>query len=124
MKRIINGICIALAFICVGLAVLGIILPVLPTTPLLIAATCLFAKSSEHFHKWFLNTRLYKEYIETAVKDGTMEKRAKHKMMVTLMLVFGIGIYFSPAFAKVVILAVAAIHFYVLIFRIKTVETA
>ena len=124
MKKIVNGICVGLAFICVGLGVLGVVLPILPTTPLLIAAACLFAKGSERFHKWFLGTRIYKKYIESAVKDGTMEKTAKHNMMLTLAFVFGAGIFFSPVFAKVIILAVAAIHFYVLIFRIKTVEPA
>lgn len=124
MKKIVNGICVALAFVCVGLGALGVVLPILPTTPLLIAAACLFAKGSERFHKWFLNTKLYKKYIESAVKDGTMEKKAKRNMMVTLAIVFGVGIYFSPTFAKVIILIVVAIHFYVLIFRIKTVEAA
>lgn len=124
MKKIVNGICVALAFICVGLGAIGVVLPILPTTPLLIAAACLFAKGSERFHKWFLNTKLYKKYIESAVKDGTMERTAKRNMMITLALVFGVGIFFSPVFAKVIIMVVAAIHFYVLIFRIRTVEAA
>ena len=122
MKKIINGICVAAAFVCVGLGGLGVVLPVLPTTPLLIAAACLFAKGSERFHKWFLNTKLYKKYIESAVKDGTMERTAKRNMMITLTIVFGMGICFSPVFAKMIILVVAAIHFYVLIFRIRTVS--
>lgn len=122
MKKIINTICVALAFVCVGLGAIGIALPILPTTPLFIAAACLFAKGSERFHKWFLNTKLYKKYIESAVKDGTMEKKAKRNMMITLAIVFGLGIFFSPALAKIIIFIVAAIHFYVLIFRIKTVE--
>jgi len=124
MKKIVNGICVVLAFVCVGLGALGVVLPVLPTTPLLIAAACLFAKGSTRFHRWFLNTKLYKKYIESAVKDGTMEKTAKRNMMITFAVVFGIGICFSPVFAKVIILVVAAIHFYVLIFRIRTVEAA
>ena len=122
MKKIINGICVALAFVCVGLGVVGIVLPVLPTTPLFIAAGCLFAKGSKKFHTWFLNTKLYKNYIESAVKNGTMERNAKRKMMLTLALVFGMGIFFSPMIAKMIIIVVAAIHFYVLIFRIKSVE--
>lgn len=122
MKKIINTICVALAFVCVGLGAIGIAVPILPTTPLFIAAACLFAKGSERFHKWFLNTKLYKKYIESAVKDGTMEKKAKRNMMITLAIVFGLGIFFSPALAKIIIFIVAAIHFYVLIFRIKTVE--
>lgn len=123
MKNIINGISVALGFICIGLGILGIILPILPTTPLLIAAACLFAKGSHRFHRWFLNTRLYKKYIESAVKNGTMEKNAKRHMMLTLALVFGLGIFFSPVIAKVIIFIVAVIHFYVLIFRIKTVDS-
>ncbi len=122
MKKIINGICVALAFACVGLGAVGIVLPILPTTPLFIAAACLFAKGSKKFHNWFLNTKLYKTYIESAVKSGTMEKCAKRRMMITLGLVFGMGIFFSPMIAKMIILVVAAIHFYVLIFRIKSVE--
>ena len=122
MKKIINGICVALAFVCVGLGVVGIVLPILPTTPLFIAAACLFAKGSEKFHKWFLNTKMYKTYIESAVKNGTMERCAKRRMMITLAIVFGMGIFFSPMIAKLIIVIVAAIHFYVLIFRIKSVE--
>ena len=122
MKKIINGICVTLAFVCVGLGTLGIVLPILPTTPLYIAAACLFAKGSKKFHKWFLNTSLYKTYLESAVKNGTMERNAKRKMMITLAIVFGLGIFFSPVIAKCIIFVVAAIHFYVLVFRIKTVE--
>ena len=122
MKKIINGICVVLAFVCVGLGVVGIVLPILPTTPLFIAAACLFAKGSEKFHKWFLNTKMYKTYIESAVKNGTMERCAKKRLMITLGIVFGAGIFFSPMIAKLIIVIVAAIHFYVLIFRIKSVE--
>ena len=94
MKKIVNGICVALAFVCVGLGVIGIVLPILPTTPLFIAAACLFAKGSEKFHAWFLSTKLYKKYIESAVKNGTMEKKAKRNMMITL------GIKFNKTITK------------------------
>ena len=124
MKKIVNGVCVALAFICVGLGAVGILLPILPTTPFFIAAACLFAKCSQRFHQWFLNTKLYKRYIEQAVKNGCMERKAKKQMMLTLGIVFALGILFSPTLAKVVIFMIAAIHFYVLIFRIRTVEVS
>lgn len=124
MKKIVNGICVVLAFICTGLGAVGIVLPILPTTPFFIAASCLFAKGSQRFHKWFLNTKLYRRYIEQPVKNGCLERKAKKHIMLTLGIVFALGIFFSPLFAKVVIIIIVAIHFYVLIFRIKTVEVA
>ena len=122
MKKSINGICVVLGFICLGLGILGIVLPILPTTPLFLGAACLFAKGSARFHKWFMNTKLYKKYIEKAFKEKSMDRTSKRKMMITLGIVFGIGLLFSPMIAKVIILMVAAAHFYFLNFRVKTEE--
>ena len=122
MKKIINGICVTLGFLCLGLGILGIVLPILPTTPLFLGAACLFAKGSTRFHKWFLNTTLYKKYIEKALKEKSMDRTSKRKMMITLGIVFGIGLLFSPMIAKIIILLVAAAHFYFLIFWVKTEE--
>ncbi len=42
-------------FASVGLAVLGIFLPILPTVPLLLLALACFARSSEHFYTWLID---------------------------------------------------------------------
>lgn len=122
MKRIINVICICLGFVSLGIGVLGIVLPVLPTTPFLLLSAALFAKSSKRFHQWLLSTNLYKKYIDQAVHKKQMTKKAKRNMLVTLGIIFLIGIIFSPIFAKVIILAVAVGHFYYFLFKIRTVE--
>ena len=122
MKKIVNGICICLGFLSLALGIVGAVLPVLPTTPFFILSAALFAKSSERFHTWLLSTKLYQRYIEDAVHKKQMTKKAKRNMLVPLGIIFTIGIIFSPVFAKVIILIVAAGHFYYFLCRIKTVE--
>ncbi len=122
MKKVINAICVALGFLCAALGTIGIALPILPTTPLYLAAAILFAKGSERFHKWFVSTTLYQRYIVQTM-NKRMDKKSKCKLLITLGIVFAAGIYFSPVFAKIIILVVAAVHFYYFIFKVKTVTT-
>ena len=43
----------------VGLAAAGLVLPLLPTTPLLLLAASCFLRSSERSRRWLLNSRLF-----------------------------------------------------------------
>lgn len=122
MRKIGNIICVILGLIFLGIGALGAVFPVLPTTPFLLAAAFFFAKGSARFHEWFVGTNLYRRYIEQAVKNKAMDRRAKRNMLITLGIIFSIGLIFSPMFAKIIILLVAAFHFYYFIFRVKTVS--
>ncbi len=121
MKKIRNGVCVGLGFLFFGLGATGAVMPVLPATPFLLAAAFFFARGSTRFHQWFVGTNLYRRYIEQAVKHKAMDQAAKRNMLVTLGIVFVIGFLFSPGFAKIIILVVAAGHFYYFLFRVKTV---
>lgn len=122
MKSIVNSLCIALGFVFLGIGILGVILPVLPTTPFLMVAAFFFAKGSRRFHRGFVGTGLYRKYMEPALGQKAMAQDAKKKAMLTLLVIFTLCFFVVPVWqAKAAILAVALLHFYYFLFKIKTV---
>ncbi|MCX8153412.1 MAG: YbaN family protein [Candidatus Bathyarchaeota archaeon] len=55
--------------ICVVLGAFGTVLPILPTTPFLLAAAACYCKSSERAYKWLLGNKWFGEYIRN-YKEG------------------------------------------------------
>lgn len=58
-----KAILIFLGTVCVGLGVMGMFLPLMPTTVFLLMAAYCYSKSSERFHNWLLTNKLCGKYI-------------------------------------------------------------
>ena len=55
MKQALRAAWLAAGFLFLGIAIVGVVLPVLPTTPFLLLAAACFARSSRRFYDWLLN---------------------------------------------------------------------
>lgn len=73
----------------VGLATLGIFLPLLPTTPLLLLAAACFAKSSDRCHRWLMNHRVFGSILRNWDQNRCIPLRAK-VIAISAILLFGI----------------------------------
>ena len=62
------------------LGAIGIILPILPTTPFLLLSAFLFSKSSDRFHQYLIQTKLYQKYINEMVIERKTENSCKCQM--------------------------------------------
>ena len=106
----------------VGMGAIGAVLPLLPAFPFLLLAAFCFAKSSEKLHNWFVNTKLYKNNLESYVQGQGMTWRTKIRIMITVTLLMSIGFIMMsrvPA-GRIVLACVWLFHMVYFIFGVKT----
>lgn len=66
-----------LGLICMIVGMVGVVLPVLPTTPFLLLAMFFFTKSSSKAKIWFEGTELYQNHLEDFVTKRAMTLKTK-----------------------------------------------
>ena len=104
-----------------GLGVLGVALPILPTTPFVLAALFCFAKGSERMHRWLLSTKLYQKHVKKFNETRTMTLKSKIVILGFASSMLIAGFYFSKnIYARIIIILLICIKYYVFIFKIKT----
>ncbi|HAR6214506.1 TPA: DUF454 domain-containing protein [Staphylococcus pseudintermedius] len=71
----------------------GAVLPLLPTTPFLLVAVLCFAKSSDRFHDWLIQTKVYQVYVEDFRKHRGYTMKKKIQLLISLYIVVGFSIW-------------------------------
>ena len=106
-----------------GVGMLGVVLPVLPTTPFLLLAAACFARSSSRLYDWLLGLRGVGPAIRDFRAGRGVPARAKWLALGTMWLVaglsFGPGMPSSWFWPRVLLLVVAAMGT-VTVLRLKT----
>jgi uncharacterized protein len=73
-----------LGWICVGLGAVGIVTPLLPTTPFLLVATYCFSRSSERFHNWLLDHKTFGPIVKDWQEQRAIPMKGKVVALITL----------------------------------------
>ncbi|HET7009470.1 MAG TPA: YbaN family protein [Anaerolineales bacterium] len=110
MGQLVRWVFVVLGTLSVALGVIGVFVPVLPTTPFLLLAAFFYARSSDKFLDWLLNNRVLGAYVRNYREHRGM--LAQDKLLTILALWLGIGLsgylaVASPA-GRLALLAIAA----------------
>ncbi|MCR5846496.1 MAG: YbaN family protein [Lachnospiraceae bacterium] len=124
--RIKKIIFIVLGCICLALGTVGIMLPILPTTPFYLVTLYCFARSSDRLNNWFKGTKLYKKHLESFVKKEGMLASTKASILTTVTILMALGVFFMARkgiWIPCVILGVVwTAHMIYFLFFVKTIK--
>jgi len=84
------------AWLMVAIGIIGVFLPVLPTTPFMILAAALFARSSPRFEQWLIDHPRYGQPLIDWRREGAIAQRAKIASVSLMTLSYGIVLFFGP----------------------------
>lgn len=87
---------LAAAWLMVAIGVIGVFLPVLPTTPFMILAAALFARSSPRFEQWLIEHPRYGQPLIDWRREGAISQRAKIASVSLMTMSYGIVVFFGP----------------------------
>ena len=106
--------------VCVALGVLGMFLPLLPTTVFLLMAAYCYSRSSERFHTMLLNNRWCGAYIRNYKTGRGMSARQKTTTLVLLWTSIGFSMWMIGGLWVNLLLAAIAVAVTVHVLWIKT----
>lgn len=83
-----------LGFVFLGVGVVGIFLPLLPTTPFVLLSAACFARSSEKWHRWLLANRTFGPMVRSWEEKRCISCFVKALAIGSMVVVGGISLYF------------------------------
>jgi uncharacterized membrane protein YbaN (DUF454 family) len=117
----VRVVLVAAGTLCVGLGIVGLFMPVLPTTPFLLLAAACYARASSRFYNWLLNNRTFGPTIREWRRYRSIPYRTKLTAIALMAVTLTSSIVFfvrSPALR--VALAVLGVLLAVWMYRIPS----
>ncbi|ELI6424227.1 YbaN family protein [Aeromonas veronii] len=86
----------ALGWLAFATGIVGIVLPLLPTTPFMLLAAALFARSSPRFHRWLLTHPRFGPPIVDWQQYRGIRRQARRRAIIFILLTFSVSLAVVP----------------------------
>ena len=121
--KMMRGVYIVVGTIALVIGAIGLFLPVIPTTPLVILAAACYYRGSDRLHNWILSSRWFGETVKN-YQEGrglTRDTKVRAISMMWAMILISAWFFVSNLFVRVAIICVA-IGVTVYLIKLPTLE--
>ncbi len=123
LKPIYRVLLLTAGTLCVALGVIGIFLPILPTTPFLLLAAACYARSCDSCYAWLLEHRWFGSFIRNWHERRGVTRRQKTAALVMLWAGIAVSATVTPLWwVRVMLVAIATCTTLYLVLGLKTLE--
>lgn len=108
-SRLVRALWTAAGTFFLALGIIGIAIPLLPTTPFLLLAAACYLRGSERMHKWLLNHRWFGEYIRNYQEGKGIPLKAKVMAISLLWITIGVSafLFINNIWIRIILIAIA-----------------
>ena len=104
------------------LGVIGIVLPILSTVPLLLLTSLCYVRGSSKFHNWFISTSIYKNHLEPFITYRTMNIKKEIFLLVWVSVMLCMAMWKVDNLAMSIVLTILILcKYYYFVMCVKTV---
>ena len=123
-SRIVRILYILGGSISLGLGILGIFIPGLPTTPFVLLSAALYAKSSEKLYNWLLENKYLGPRIKSYQRQKGVTLKGKYKIIALMwtMVLISSFLIINIMTVRIIILSSGVIGAVVVRFIVPTAE--
>lgn len=125
MGKTSRSLLVAAGTLSLGLGIIGVFVPILPTTPFLLLAAFCYMRSSERLYRWMLNNKLFGTFVRDYLQGRGMAFRAKLLIIVLLWTTIGTTIAFgvqNTAIRVVLVCIAIGVTIHISLIRTKKVR--
>lgn len=122
--KVLHIIYVVAGTVSLGIAILGILLPVLPATPFLLLTAALYIRSSEKLHTRLMNHRIVGQYIRNFQEQRGMPKKSKIIALLLMWTMIFISLIFTleTNILRLLIILLGLTGTGVILFYVKTIR--
>ena len=124
-SKFVKGLYFTAGSLCLILGIIGIVLPILPTTPFLLLAAACYARSSERFYNWLLNNRILGSYIRNFREGRGMPIKIKIFTITLLWITILISafLFIKILWVRILLIGIAcAVTIHIILIRPKKLK--